>query len=63
MDSGDRRCVKQLRWKRQNLVTSVQKIHGSFWGDLEHVEVPEDRFLKLFAQKIEVNKKITVCTK
>ena len=61
VDSGtDRRRVKQLRWRRQNLNVMAQKRHGCFWNNLEMVEVPEEKYLKLFAQKMDAPKKQAV---
>ena len=53
----EKRDIKQLRWRRQNLLPTSVNRYGSFWKDIKKVDVPQDKFLELFAQKAERNKK------
>ena len=45
--------VKQLRWRQQQINQVAAKKFGSFWTDLEAVDVPQDKFITLFTQKID----------
>ena len=50
---GGKSKVKQLRWRRQQIHAVSAKKFGSFWTDLEEVDVPEEKFIALFTQKTE----------
>ncbi len=54
--------VKQLRWRRTQIHQVSAKKFGSFWSDLEDVDVPQEKFIALFTQNTEDKQKQVTTT-
>ena len=57
---GQKKSVKQLRWRRQNINPATSSKHGNFWADIEKISIPEEKFLELFAQTEQKAPKVCV---